>query len=199
MPFEHPEGKKAQDYQTAQNRENKSIVLRPKQRRFVEEYLVDVNATRAAIRAGYSCKTARSIGQRLLTNVDIQAAITEGGRRLAEKTQISAEQTLHELASIAFGKATDAADWGPDWMRLKDSSTLTPEAAAYIAAIHFAVTSRGYHVYIRFHDKVAALDKLMRYFGLYDPKYAALARLPDLSGASTEDLITIIQMLEGKI
>lgn len=51
--------------------------LTPKQTRFVAEYLVDLNATQAAIRAGYSAKTARQIGQRLLTKVDIAAAVGE--------------------------------------------------------------------------------------------------------------------------
>ncbi len=51
--------------------------LTPKQARFVEEYLIDLNATQAAIRAGYSAKTARAMGCENLTKPDIQAAVTE--------------------------------------------------------------------------------------------------------------------------
>jgi hypothetical protein len=55
--------------------------LNPKQQRFVAEYLIDLNATQAAVRAGYSAKTARKIGSRLLTKEDIQAAIDTIRRR----------------------------------------------------------------------------------------------------------------------
>ena len=74
--------------------------LTPKQQRFVDEYLIDLNATQAAIRAGYSEKTARSIGQRLLTNVDIQKAIEEAQSKRAEQTQIDAAYVLRRLVEI---------------------------------------------------------------------------------------------------
>ena len=65
-----------------------------KQRRFVEEYLCDLNATQAAIRTGYSIKTARSQGQRLLTIADIQAEIQRLMAKRSEKTEITAEYVL---------------------------------------------------------------------------------------------------------
>ena len=74
--------------------------LTPKQQRFVEEYLIDLNATQAAIRAGYSEKTARSIGQRLLTNVDIQKAIQEAQNKLSERTGITQEYVLINIQKV---------------------------------------------------------------------------------------------------
>ena len=83
--------------------------LTPKQERFVNEYLVDLNATAAAKRAGDSEKTAKSQGQRLLTNVDIQAAIQKRRAKLQGKLEITQEQVLEELAAIAFANGADFA------------------------------------------------------------------------------------------
>ncbi|MDG6310861.1 terminase small subunit, partial [Glaesserella parasuis] len=71
--------------------------LTDKQQRFVEEYLIDLNATQAAIRAGYSEKTARSIGQRLLTFVDIQEAIQEAQNKRAERVNVTQDDVLKGL------------------------------------------------------------------------------------------------------
>jgi phage terminase small subunit len=65
--------------------------------RFVDEYLVDLNATKAAERAGYSKKTARSQGNRLLTKVDIQAAIKKRLDELKERTEVSQEWVIERL------------------------------------------------------------------------------------------------------
>jgi len=81
--------------------------LTPKQERFVAEYLVDLNATAAAKRAGYSDKTAYSTGQRLLKNVEIQEAIQARRQELAQKLEITQEQVVGELAAIAFHGASD--------------------------------------------------------------------------------------------
>ena len=61
--------------------------LTPKQQRFVEEYLIDLNATQAAIRSGYSEKTAQERSSRLLSNVMVQAAIQEAQSKRAERTK----------------------------------------------------------------------------------------------------------------
>ena len=76
--------------------------LGARQKRFCEEYLVDLNATQAAIRAGYKEKTARSQGQRLLTNVDIQKYISELQKQQSQRTGITADTVLKELKKIAL-------------------------------------------------------------------------------------------------
>lgn len=76
--------------------------MNDKQRRFVQEYLVDLNATQAAIRAGYSAKTAYSQGQRLLKHVEVAAAIAKGKQKRSdalELTQDDVVRGLHEIAS----------------------------------------------------------------------------------------------------
>lgn len=75
--------------------------LTPKQQRFVEEYLIDLNATQSAIRAGYSEKTARSIGQRLLTNVDIQKAIEDAKNQVSKRTELTVDMVVHGLLKEA--------------------------------------------------------------------------------------------------
>ena len=75
--------------------------LTPKQQRFVDEYLVDLNATQAAIRAGYSAKTAGSIGQRLLTKIEIQAELAAAMAAREERTEITADYVLRRLKEEA--------------------------------------------------------------------------------------------------
>lgn len=78
--------------------------LTEKQKRFCEEYLIDLNATQSAIRSGYSIKTARQIAQRMLTNVDIQSYIQELREQQSKRTEITADKVLEELGSVAFNK-----------------------------------------------------------------------------------------------
>lgn len=78
------------------------MALTDKQRRFAGEYLVDLNATQAAIRAGYSAKTAMQQGERLLRNVEIASAIAEAQHARSERTQITADRVLKELAAMAL-------------------------------------------------------------------------------------------------
>lgn len=76
--------------------------LTAKQQRFVEEYLVDLNATQAAIRAGYSERTARAMGAENLTKPDIAAAISAGQKNRAERVEIEADRVLQEVYAIAM-------------------------------------------------------------------------------------------------
>ncbi len=81
--------------------------LSPNRARFVKEYLIDLNATRAAEAAGYSVKTARAQGSRLLTNADIQAAVTAGQQAREKRTGITADRVLFELEGLAFSDVTN--------------------------------------------------------------------------------------------
>lgn len=83
--------------------------LTPKQRRFIQEYVVDWNATQAAVRAGYSEASANREGSRLLSNVDIQRAVQRAMRALADRAEIRGEAVLRELAAVAFSQIDDYA------------------------------------------------------------------------------------------
>jgi len=76
--------------------------LTPKQQRFVEEYLVDLNATQAAIRAGYSARTAEWIGPQLLGKTHVAEAVRAGRESLSKRTEITQERVLQEYARLAF-------------------------------------------------------------------------------------------------
>lgn len=74
--------------------------MTPKAKRFVDEYMVDLNATQAAIRAGYSAKTAYSAGQRLLKHVEVEKALSAKSEKRAEKTEINAEYVLTQAVKL---------------------------------------------------------------------------------------------------
>lgn len=88
------------------------MALTDKQKRFVEEYLVDLNATQAAVRAGYSAKTAQEQSSRLLSNVMVQQAIREAQEARSQRTEITADRVLQELAKIGFADIRKAIRWG---------------------------------------------------------------------------------------
>lgn len=93
--------------------------LTPKQQRFVEEYLVDLNATQAAIRAGYSAKTARQIGEQNLSKLDIAAAISAAQVSRSKRIEVDADYVLHRLVEI---DQMDVLDILTDDMSLKPVS-----------------------------------------------------------------------------
>lgn len=141
--------------------------LSPRQQRFVEEYLKDLNATQAAIRAGYAPKTADVQGPRLLGNVGVAAAIAEGKRARSERTQISADRVLEEIAAVAFAHMGQYATWHDDKVSLTDSSEVDPRAVSEVSQ---RMTRYGNNVGIKLHDKLGALEKLGRHLGMWGDK-----------------------------
>lgn len=85
------------------------MALTDKQKRFCEEYLIDLNATQVAIRAGYSPKTAEQTASRLLRNVKVQEYIAKRQKELSRSTEITQERVIKELALIAFSNNADYA------------------------------------------------------------------------------------------
>lgn len=94
--------------------------MTPKQARFVEEYLMDLNATQAAIRAGYSKKTAGQIGEHLLKKVEIQQALEERMKSRSERTQIDSDWVLIRLAQDATADLADLYDENGHLLPVKD-------------------------------------------------------------------------------
>src|SRR3954467_14617733 len=80
-----------------------AVPLNDRQARFVAEYLVDLNATQAAIRAGYSAASARQMGAENLSKPDIQAALAEARAVRGRRTEVTADRVVLELARVAFG------------------------------------------------------------------------------------------------
>ncbi|MGG0666957.1 terminase small subunit [Lederbergia citrisecunda] len=84
------------------------MALNDKQRRFADEYIIDLNATQAAIRAGYSARTAKSQGQRLLTHVDVKAHIEQQMKILEKGTIAKQEEVLEMLTAVLRGEEKSA-------------------------------------------------------------------------------------------
>ncbi len=151
--------------------------MTPKQRRFVEEYLVDLNATQAAKRAGYSAKSASDLGYRLLRNAAVAAAIAKAQYKRAARTQFSADKVVTELAKVAFGDPRRLLSWGPGGVVLRDSSELTEAEAALVSEVSETRTASGGTRKVKLHCKLAALNALGKHLGLFgNGRQSALAR-----------------------
>lgn len=143
--------------------------LTDKQKRFCEEYVIDLNATQAAIRAGYSEKTAAVIGAENLTKPNIQSFIQEKQKKLSEDTSITAQMVINEIAKIAFSNIQDYIGGGNE---VEDISLLTPNKAAAVSMIKKEEThfEGGHKVTVSFklYDKISALEKLGRHLGIFE-------------------------------
>lgn len=145
-------------------------VLSEKQAAFVQEYLIDLNATQAAIRAGFSEKSAARYAVELLNKTHVAEAIRLAMQERNQRVEISQDRILEELACIAFGDLRDIVTWSESGVKLKSSAELTPEQAAAIAEVAETVTKEGGSKRIKRHDKVKALELLMRHKGMLNDK-----------------------------
>lgn len=150
--------------------------LTPKQERFVEEYLVDLNATQAAIRAGYSPRTADRQGPRLLGNAGVQAAIAAGRDRLSHTTGITQERVLAEYARLAF---VDPRKLYREDGRPVPIPELDDDTAAAVAGVEVSEEFEGkgearrfvgYTRKVKLADKKGALDSIARHLGMFTDK-----------------------------
>jgi phage terminase small subunit len=147
--------------------DKKPAKLTPKQARFVEEYLTDLNATQAAIRAGYSEKTAPVIASQNLKKVNVQAAIQAAQLKLSEKTGITQERVLNELSKIAFADQRRVMKWGAGGVTLLESKDLSDDDAAIVSEVSETTTATGGSLKLKTHDKVGALKLLGEHLGLF--------------------------------
>lgn len=163
--------------------------LTAKQRAFVREYLIDLNATQAAIRAGYSEKTAGQVGAENLKKPEIATAISGAMDLRAKRTEITADRVMQELAKIGFADIRKAVTWqtsliteednpeGGDVAVVKNivtnnvqlvaSEDIDDDTAAAIAEIS-QNTNGG--LKIKLHDKRAALVDMGRHLGMFKDK-----------------------------
>lgn len=141
--------------------------LTPKQKRFVEEYVVDLNGTQAAIRAGFNAQTANVRGSQLLALDHVRAAIDEAIRERSIRAGITADRVLEELSRIAFSDVGNYVEYGPDGVRIKDSADVDTRALSEVSEVE---TKAGKNTKFKLYDKVAALDKLGRHLGLFNER-----------------------------
>ena len=177
--------------------------LTPKQKYFVEEYMIDLNATKAAIRAGYSEKTASRIGPELLGKTCISNAIEKAQLARSSRTEVTADRVVKELARIAFVDARQIFTWGPGGVSLRPSEALTDDEAAIVAEVSETTSESGGNIKIKRFDKLKALELLGKHLGMFVDKREITGRdgapieLLDLSNRTTEELLAIVQAGEN--
>ena len=145
-------------------------MLNEKQQRFIVEYRKDLNATKAAIRAGYSKKCAHSQGPRLLENAEIKAALAESQAKALDRADLSADRVLEEMRRLAFSNVQDLFDEHGD---LRPIQTLTREQAACISSLEVIMknaTARDGKIdrvlKIKTWDKPKVMEMLGKHFAL---------------------------------
>ncbi|RJO61066.1 MAG: terminase small subunit [Dehalococcoidia bacterium] len=141
--------------------------ITPQQRLFVHEYLIDLNGKQAAIRAGYSGRSAEVTASRLLRKAKVQALIQKALEKRTTKLDITADKVLQEIAKLGFSNMKDFAEWSSGGIKLKDSTELTPEQMACVAELSETTTQFGGTVRFKLHDKLGALDRLGRHLKLF--------------------------------
>lgn len=147
----------------------KKAKLTEKQQRFVDEYLIDLNATQAAIRAGYSVKTANEQGSQNLVKLSIQQAIAERMAERSKRTGINQDRVVLELAKIAFVKITDVVD-----SQGRIISTATDDDLACIESVKYkeskSDTGSSVEREIKVASKLKALELLGKHLGMWNDK-----------------------------
>lgn len=145
------------------------MALTAKQQRFADEFLIDLNATQAAIRAGYSSKTAAEIGSENLTKPQIRAYIDERMAEHSRRTGVNQDRIIRELARIAFLDPTRLVNMNDATVRADASEDDT----AAIASVKVKETSGDVDSIereVRFADKIKALELLGKRFGMWIDK-----------------------------
>jgi len=179
--------------------------LTPKQQRFVEEYLVDLNATQAAIRAKYSAKTAPFIGHENLKKPNIAAAISRRMKDRARRTEITQDRVLAEYAKLAFYDPRAFYDDNGDLIPIKQ---LDDQSAAAVAGMDVASTTEGKLPItirkIKLADKKGALDSIARHLGMFvdrtelsGPKGSPIHAVADLSDPAKRALEELSRRAEA--
>lgn len=165
------------------------MALSFKQQRFVDEYLIDLNASAAYKRAGYKGKgqTAASSAARMLRNVDVAEAIAARQRRLANKLEISVTRVLTELARIGFSDMRRVATFGPTGVTLATSDSLDPDDAAAVESVSQTVSVGGGSIKVKLHNKVQALKLLGDHLGLFNTEGGQATTAPPNAEASPSE------------
>ena len=137
--------------------------LTAKQQAFVREYLVDLNATQAAIRAGYSENTAAEIGYENLNKLQIKLAVRVAQAARARRTEVTADKVIREYARLAFSDISDLVTIEGGVVKVRDTAELTEDQRVAISEI--SETANGLRV--KAHSKTTALEALGKHLGMF--------------------------------
>lgn len=144
--------------------------LTAKQKRFIEEYLIDLNATQAAIRAGYSPHTAKEIGCENLSKPHIRARVEKELAERSKRTGINQDRVIRELARIALVNPVDVINM--DEATIKEMASADDTAAILSVKVKKIPSEEGTITEreIRMADKIKALELLGKHLGMFNEK-----------------------------
>lgn len=137
--------------------------MNDRRQRFIDEYMIDFNASRAALAAGYAPKRAADYASKLLSTPEVRDEVNRRKAEIREGLRISAERVLWEMAALGFSNIFDYVEVVDGELRLREMPTEMQGAVSGIK-----VTKNG--VEIKLHDKLKALEFLAKYTGLADKK-----------------------------
>lgn len=178
------------------------IGLTENEKRFCDEFLVDYNGTRAAIRAGYSKKSACSQASRLLTKAKVQQYLTQKKQKVADKLEITMERTLNEIGRIAFQDPRRLFNADGTFKSIHE---LDDDTAAVLSGTEIEESfteknkvklSTGRNIKLKFWPKDKALEMLAKHFKIYSdaPVVNNKVETYDLSKYTDEELRTIAEL-----
>ena len=160
--------------------------MTPKQTLFVAEYLVDLNAGKAALRSGYSPNSAETIGFENLKKPSIAAAIQAEMDKRVEKIGITAEMVVREIGKLAFANLQDFYNVNGS---LKEIHELPRDIAAALSSTKVNLTESCAVQEVKLHDKRGSLELLGRHFKLFTDK----TELTGADGASLDLTVNFVK------
>jgi phage terminase small subunit len=140
--------------------------LKERHRRFVLEYIIDLNGRAAAVRAGYARGKASARACGLLRRPEVQAFLREELAAREQRTRVTGDRIIAELERIGFADPSRVAHWCADGVTLRDSDDMTPDDRAAVKWISVGGRKGAKAQRFEMHDKLAALELLARLTGL---------------------------------
>lgn len=178
--------------------------LTPKRAKFVKEYLIDLNQTHAAIRAGFSVDSAHTEGHRLLSDAEVKEAITIEQAKLSRRTEVTQEQVIRQLSLVAFSNLEDYTRLEGQ-TRVLDLRACDRDKLAAIQELTEDTTGGSgdgerkqvLRTKFRLSDRVKALELLSRHLGMLHDKTEHSGEI-SFAGKSTEELLALRDELKRK-
>lgn len=149
-----------------------------KQKRFVEEYLMDLNATQAAIRAGYSPNTAEQTASRMLSFVKVQDAIHIQLAERSKRTGINQDRVIQELAKIAFVNIADVVNGDGEILPNADEADLAAIESVKVKTIPTKGGETGIEREVKLSSKLKALELLGKHLGMWNDRLDVNMNIP---------------------
>jgi phage terminase small subunit len=162
---------KGSDNSDAHTKQINTEGITDKRLRFIEYYVIHLNATKAAKLAGYSATSAGSIGTQLLSDERIREVLAKRLDARSRRLEVKADRVLLDVAAMAYSNIDDFATWSDFSVHMKPCADVTRIQKASIKSLNpkFDREGNALGVHITLHDKPRAAELLMRHLGMLDP------------------------------